>query len=137
MLKELTVKEALTMLAEKYPEPIDCYCWDRGCHHKTELTGVVTDVAKKFVTCTGGYYHHCEIEVPDKYRYMTQQECLNWVCLHGIGYQVKEKNKQIWIPAAQCYFVYASESYQYRTISLINGSIVYGESQEFKVKVGV
>jgi len=142
MLKELSVKEALILLADKYPESIDCFCWDEGYrHNKTQLTGVALDAINKFRTHTGAYYHHCEIEIPDEYRYMTQQECIDWVCLHGYkGHQVRYNyNGSIGTWGHPSDYVYGGgaviQFYEYRTISEIDGKIVYGEPMEFKVKV--
>jgi hypothetical protein len=129
-LKELSVKEALQLLAEKYPEPVEGYLLDSSESYpllfKLDYSSIHRLDKYRFA-----------IEVPNEYRYMTQQECIDWACLHGYeGYQVKYKGEKTWYAAGL--FGYCDSdipNYEYRTIQEIDGKIVYGESQEFKVKV--
>lgn len=144
MLKELTVKEALRLLADKYPEPVKGqYLHRTDDNYEGSLRpGTLIGVEERCFTVKSEFNNviFCEyfaIEVPDKYRHMTQQECIDWVCLHGHeGYQVKDitNNNKIWYPPSLPCFI-KPEDMRYRTIREIDGKIVYGEPQEFKVKV--
>ena len=139
MLKELTVKEALQLLAEKYPEPVKGYFKTNGITDKRTLKAVDVESAKMNFICEKGFSHKAFfIETPDEYRYMTQQECLDWTCLNGHkGYQVREKGKAYWLHPAFFMngFIPNPSDKEYRTIQEIDGKIVYGEPQEFKMRV--
>lgn len=136
-LKDLDVKQALQLLAEKYPEPVEGWFWmfNEDNPEKGVLTSVETVDQHMFKYGGGGWWKHFSIEVPDEYRYMTQQECLDWVCLHGHkGYQVKHKENTSWTyPQKQFYD--EPEAMEYRTIKEIDGKVAYGEPQEFRKKV--
>jgi hypothetical protein len=128
-LKPVTVKEALKLLAEKYPEPVEL-CVIIRSKDKVNLNFTINSA------CDLQQASYIAIEVPDEYRYMTQQECIDWVCLNAHkGYQVNFKRlKCNWDYA--CNWVYDEpEAMKYRTIQEIDGKIVYGEPQEFKIKV--
>lgn len=131
MLKELDVKQALLLLTEKYPEPV------KGWFNGGIFGDLIIDPfsSTKPFGCLGvGQYEHFAIEVPDEYRYMTQQECIDWACLHGYkGHQVRYKNGAKWFSSGQ--FSIEPKEMEYRTIQEIDGKIVYGQPQEFKIKV--
>lgn len=134
MLKELTVKEALHLLAEKYPEKQKVLFNNEMC----ELHGVDTASILPFIVRTKKLKFQSvskiNIEAPDEYRYMTQQECLDWVCLHGYkGYQVRYKDGATWFSSGQ--FSIEPKEMEYRAIQEIDGKIIYGEPQEFIVRV--
>jgi hypothetical protein len=138
MLKELSVKEALLLLAEKYPEPVEGVAWSIGMKDKlkAQLFGTHGGNSSNPFSTYKGCFERFAIEVSDEYRYMTQQECLNWVCLVGYkGYQVTEESEagDFWLHPS--FFDYIGDGYKYRTIQEIGGRVVYGTAQEFKVKV--
>ncbi len=137
-LKELSVKEALKLLAEKYPEPVEGWFWHNECAEKNKGILDIDTGNKKYVfkIKNAGNYPHFAIEVEPEYRYMTQQEVVDWVCLHGYkGYQMKPKGGNTWWKPYDLENSDDIERYQYRTIQEIDGKIVYGEPQEFKVRV--
>jgi hypothetical protein len=127
-LKELSVKEALQLLAEKYPEPVEGYLLD-----SSELYPLLFKLDYSSIHRLNKYCF--AIEVPDEYRYMTQQECIDWVCLHGYkGHQIRLKGNSNWYSSMD-YSFHEPCNYEYRTVQEIDGKIVYGEPQEFKIKV--
>lgn len=136
MLKELDVKQALLLLAEKYPEPVEGWFWyDEQDEKDKGILSIDTENEKHpFLRIGMGNYLHFAVEVPDEYRHMTQQECIDWVCLHGYkGHQVRYKNGAKWFSSGQ--FSIEPKEMEYRTIQEIDGKIVYGQPQEFKVRV--
>lgn len=78
-LKELSVKEALQLLAERYPEPVKGYFYTNKPILKrlATLTAVSVEDALPFKSSNSYSNLHFAIEVPDEYRYMTQQECID------------------------------------------------------------
>jgi hypothetical protein len=128
-LKLITVKESLQLIAEKYPEPVEL-CVIIRSKDKVNLNFTINSA------CDLQQASYIAVEVPDKYRYMTQQEFYDWCCTKGSsGYQV-QADDEIWMhPVHRYYDKSNNRKYRYRTIQEIDGNIVYGEPQEFKIKV--
>lgn len=134
-LKELTVKEALLLLAEK-TEPVvgssnNSQCELIGIYVGCKLTPFVIN-GKDGIKDVDNF----SIEVEPEHRYMTQQECIDWICLHGYkGYQVSMKEYEgSWMTPSDWNYENA-EQLLYRTIQEIDGRIVYGEPMEFRVQI--
>lgn len=135
-LKELTVKEALQLIAEKYPEPVYGFAWSEVGDKKQFIKLAAVNTIGDYPSDSRFVYKHFAIEVPDEYRYMTQQEHLNWLCLVGYkGHQMKLKKNTEWVKPYSITTPISMSSYEYRTVQEIDGKIVYGEPQEFKIKV--
>lgn len=148
MLKELSVKEALQLLLDNFPNPVKGLFWSTHVQGYSILTkhaeatpgmliGILHGHPYPFdIECTSERINHFAIEVSDTYRYMTYSEVVDWSCLHTQGYQVKSKKDSYWAsPAYFCYYDVRPETMEYRTIQEVDGKVLYGEPQEFKVKV--
>ena len=135
-LKELTVKEALTVLAE-CEEDITGYFWDHDYEDKYKgiLCGIRKNAKCRFIKEGGSYFTHFAIEAPDKYRYMTREECVDWACTVGYKeHQVRCKTTEAWKNPAFWSYDFP-ETLEYRIVQEVDGCIMHGEPQEFKVKV--
>jgi hypothetical protein len=138
MLKELDVKQSLLLLAEKYPEPIFGYfCTNFPLSTKIKNTLIAVHVGSNipFVNENGCSFSRFYIEVPDEYRYMTEEEQAAWVAT--IGYKnrlMRWKNETKWMLPVQL-DADEIEICEYCTIEIIDGKIVYSKPMEFKVKV--
>ena len=137
MLKELSVKEALQLLAEKYPEPVEGVAWSIGMKDKikAQLFGTHGGNSSNPFSTYKGCFEHFAIEVPDEYRYMTEEEQAAWVITTGYKHNLMRwKGETKWMLPVQ---LDADEikMCEYCTVEIIDGKIVYSEPMEFKVKV--
>lgn len=135
-LKEISVKEALQMLAEKYPEPVEGWFWydEQDKKDKGILNISAENEKHPFNRKYIGNYPHFAIEVPNEYRYMTPEEHAAWLVTVGYkDHQMRSKNSYWFKPFNLD--LGGVENYEYRTVKLVDGKIVYGEPQEFRVRV--
>ena len=127
-LKLITVKESLQLIAEKYPEPVEL-CVIIRSKDKVNLNFTINSA------CDLQQASYIAVEVPDEYRCMTQQEASDFICLNKIQVKLKTDIKDsVWF-SGHAYSFNNPDKLTYRTIQEIDGNIVYGEPQEFKIKV--
>lgn len=137
MWKQISKEKAWDMIKENGYKPIRAILTDAKPKNfnPTFLIAVSVqedDLPSFQAAITYNWYRNCYIEVSDEYRYMTKEEQLDWVITVGYkNHQMRFKDGVWFIPVN----VDTVESYEYRTVEMINGKIVYGEPKEFKVKV--
>jgi hypothetical protein len=107
----------------------------RACAGNWQRIDVKTiEILKQWIKDNEEKYMSQKTEL--KERYMTQQECLDWVVTIGYknhNYRIKGG---VWMYPS--WLVYDNESIcnlEYRTVELVDGEIHYGEPKEFKVKI--
>lgn len=142
MIKELTKEEAKQYLFTNQ----ELVFWDgeeynaKGIefyNNKGRLIGLGVNFKKDFFMCDKAElaYGHTGIEVEPKMRYMTHEEYAAWLVTVGYkNHQLRHK-KAHWWKLFELELSDKINDYEYRTVEMIDGKIVYGEPQEFKVKV--
>ena len=136
MWKQITKEQAWALIKENGYKPIRAILttnYEPDCVKPSMLISINIQESKclPFLDSEGFWNEKCYIEVPDEMRYMTKEEQSVWAVTIGYKNHQMRYGDSNWFSVRS---VSTPEEYEYRTVEVIDGKIIYGEPKEFKVK---
>ncbi len=140
-MESMTIVEVLQAIIGNDGESIEGWFWNCDLEKDVEkgyLDAIwINEVDRPFSMIGFDDYANFSTRNPREYRYMTRQEVLDWVVAKGYKeWQVRTKGDKWWVTPGCLNYARGINTYERRAVVLIDGEMVYGESQEFKVLNG-